>query len=488
MFKKVRKQIVAVLLCVLCLGMMPVTIADASQNFKSDVKKSVVVVAVAFEDTYGNMMTFGYGTGWFVGEQGKNPEYLVTNHHVIETFLDYGKGELVTLYAEDGSAISGRAKVLVFYSSREYEEAYIVQSDDVKDLALLRLNAPTSMKQPLQLSNVTEDMVGSSVFVVGYPGIADNIFNSAVSQWGEEGVSVYSGIISRLVTVTGTGCRLIQTDADIQQGDSGGPMVNADGYVVGINVSYVTGMDTGERVHYAVNVADLIPMLNQNGVAYEMGGETPSNDDDAANDDSTANSDSTANGDNTTNGGVVSNEGNATNSDSINTGMTNNTQMTVKEEENDNTLLIAIVAVALIVVVGVVVVVIVLKKNKKPSTPEINIPPTAPVTRKAVIRSMSSQHNGMTIPLTSGQEILIGRNAGMCRMVFQDNTPGVSSRHCSLVWDSNANSFVLTDLQSTYGTYLANGQPLSPGVPQYLHAGDCFYLGDKANMLRVEVE
>lgn len=471
MFQKLKKHIVTVLLCVLCIGMVPTTTADAAQNFKSDVKKSVVVVAVAFEDTYGNMMTFGYGTGWFVGQQGTNPEYLVTNHHVIETFLDYGRGELVTLQAEDGSSISGRAKVLVFYSSREYEEAYIVQSDDVKDLALLRLNAPTSLKQPLKLANITEDMVGSSIYVIGYPGIADNIFNSAVSQWGEDGASVYSGIISRLVTVTGTGVRLIQTDADIQHGDSGGPMVNTDGYVVGINVSYVTGMDTGERVHYAVNVADLIPILNQNGVAYDMAGDVAP----SGSDTDTAN-----------NGDIAANE------NVVNNG--NNTQIvdTGTQEKNNNILIIAVVAVALIVVVGAVVVVLILKKKKaEPTsvvTPVVEVPKTAMPTRKAILRSMSAQHNGMTIPLTSGQEICIGRNVNVCRMVFRDDTPGVSSRHCSLVWDTNTNGFILTDLQSTYGTYLANGQRLSPGVGQHLRSGECFYLGDNANMLRVEVE
>ncbi len=46
----------------------------------------------------------------------------------------------------------------------------------------------------------------------------------------------------------------------------------------------------------------------------------------------------------------------------------------------------------------------------------------------------------------------------------------------------------MTDLSSTYGTYLQNGQKLMPNTPYHIHSGDQFYLGERANMLQVNVE
>ena len=73
-------------------------------------------------------------------------------------------------------------------------------------------------------------------------------------------------------------------------------------------------------------------------------------------------------------------------------------------------------------------------------------------------------------------------------MVFGEKTPGVSSRHCSLAYDNASGDFILTDLNSTYGTFLANGQKLMPQTPYHLRVGEQFYLGGDANSLRVEIQ
>ncbi len=114
------------------------------------------------------------------------------------------------------------------------------------------------------------------------------------------------------------------------------------------------------------------------------------------------------------------------------------------------------------------------------------IPQPQPVPRAPVLCSMAAQHGGTVIPLT-GQSILIGRDISSCRLTFKDGTPGVSSRHCTVSWDQMSSSFVLTDMKSTYGTFLHNGQKLAPGVPCQLKPGDSFYLGEPANALRVEL-
>lgn len=425
MFQKIKKYIAIMILSVLCVGIMPVTQVQAEKNYKTDAKKSVACVAVSWEDVNtGSVLPLGWGTGWFIGEEGKDPEYLVTNHHVVADFVNAGLGEITQIVLDTGE-LWVRAKIHVYYSANNYEEAYLVHADEVKDLAVLRLDKPTSLKKPLPLAEVDEEIVGSQVYVVGYPGISENLYAAAVSSFGEEDVTVYSGVVSRLLTESGSGVRHIQTDANIQHGNSGGPMINEGGCVIGINTWGVNG--EGEQVNYAVSVKALIPILKQYSIPFEMG--------------------------------------------------SNNTM---------NLLPFLIIGAVVAVIVVVLIIILVVTKKKKPQP--VVVPPVVEKTTKAFVRSLSVQHNGMTVPLTAGQEICIGRDFTYCRVVFQSGTPGVSNRHCSLTWNDTLNQFVLIDLQSTYGTYVANGQRLTPGVPYYLRSGERFYVGDSGNMLCVEME
>lgn len=142
----------------------------------------------------------------------------------------------------------------------------------------------------------------------------------------------------------------------------------------------------------------------------------------------------------------------------------------------------------LILAIAVTAVITVNKKKKQEETiEEVSKPvqPQAPV-RKPALCSLASQHRGMKVML-EGKQILIGRNTASCRIVFQQGTPGVSNVHCSVSWDAERGKFILTDMKSSYGTFLMNGQKLNPGVPYELNAGDSFYLGDRANEIRTEL-
>ena len=75
---------------------------------------------------------------------------------------------------------------------------------------------------------------------------------------------------------------------------------------------------------------------------------------------------------------------------------------------------------------------------------------------------------------------------GICT-AFREGTPGVSKRHCSVSWNPDTGEFLVTDLNSSYGTYLLNGQRLEPNIPYHLKAGESFYVGENTNVLRVEV-
>lgn len=152
------------------------------------------------------------------------------------------------------------------------------------------------------------------------------------------------------------------------------------------------------------------------------------------------------------------------------------------------------IAIGAAAVLALVVVVIVAskkggKKSPQPeSAPQPAPQPAAPPPpqKSPMLRSLSAQHGGAVMRVNS-QGVLIGRDVSSCQVTFTDNTPGISARHCSVAWDASTGEFILTDMKSTYGTYLSNGQRLTPGVACRLQPGSTFYLGERNNAMRVEL-
>lgn len=102
------------------------------------------------------------------------------------------------------------------------------------------------------------------------------------------------------------------------------------------------------------------------------------------------------------------------------------------------------------------------------------------------VRSLSQYHRGKIYPVTE-KPLIIGRNESLCDLLYDNGVPGVSKVHCSVSYDGEENEFILTDLGSTYGTYLKDGRKIPQNTPIRLKPFNCFYVGDKSNVCRVEV-
>lgn len=456
-----KKRIVSLALTVILLLAVPLT---ASADFDPETRNSVVVVETCLELDAGTV-SFGWGTGFFVGEEGQDPMYLITNHHVIEPFLESGEGELVQAETTEG-VLTGRSKIRVFYDSDDFEEAYPVAYDEIKDLAVLKLGAATSKRTPLPLCSPTDNMVGSTIYAVGYPGLAENVFADATTTWGPSDVSVTSGSISRLLTTSGTGQMRLQIDCVIRHGNSGGPLVNEDGQVLGIAVSSVSD-EEDSSMYYGVNIDEVIPYLKQYDVPYvlqEAGATQSSSETSLA-------------------------EGTVPAGDTI--VVPESTEEDPKESSGGVPAAVwVVIGVAVAAVAGVVIFLLLQKGKKTPAQvqPVQPAPAPAPAPQKVpVLRSLAQQHNGVRIPI-QGRQILIGTSQGECQVVFRAGTPGVSRRHCSISFDAATGDFILTDLGSSFGTFLENRQKLAQGVPTRLRPGDRFYLGSPENLMSTGLE
>lgn len=455
MKKKSVRRPAALVSIIMAISMMLSMLSINACAFDNSTREGVVAVVFALKDahlSYLNAnakrfedfqdvgdMTYSRGSGFFVGKEGQDPQYIVTNMHVIDDYIAADEGDFFYTYwttSSDGYGVyltASSCELRIYYSADDYDIAYVDCYGDVDklDLAVLRLREPTNKRKALKLADVSESLIGDTVYSIGYPGNADNSLSGA-SKYGIEDATIHKGSVSRIVMNEGKGVERISTDATIQHGNSGGPLVTENNLVIGVNTDAFLQKKSEVNVevdYYAISANDVMRFLDKNNIYYEKG--------------------SFANG-----GSAV---------------------------------IIIICVVVAAAVIAAVVFFVLKKKQPKVDQNKKAAAPTAENTVKAVVRSMSAQHNGAAFPVGKAP-VTIGRNKASCVIIYQEGTQGVSGVHCSVSFDSETGAFTLTDLGSTYGTYLVNGQKLNPNTPVVLRAGDSFYVGDKANVCRVELE
>ena len=250
-----KRRFMSLVLAVLMIAVFALPVSAAASSFNTEVRQSIA--PILYYNTIGGENTpVSIGTCFFIGKTSENPQYVVTNHHVVEDFLAEGAGE--SGYVTDGvNLYNFKGSMRVHFDANDSVEAYIVAYDQQADIAILRLENPTDKRAALKLKVPTDDMIGSTIYAVGYPSISDNYNEDPVSRWSAEDATVTTGSISRLLTTSGTGVKKVQIDADIRKGNSGGPLVDADGNVLGVNTYYFTNQHE-ERLHDAINIEEVI--------------------------------------------------------------------------------------------------------------------------------------------------------------------------------------------------------------------------------------
>lgn len=407
------------------------------------------------------------GSGFFVGKE--EAQYVVTNCHVIQRFLDIdkvvenNKDIIAENYNLDTYNNTGKTlfPLYVGYDKNDFEEAYVVDYNKEKDIAILKIDKPTDKRTPLLLRENSNEFQGMPVWAIGFPSIADKYVKS-VTSFGKSDATITDGIINRTITESGTGRMIFQTSAKVRAGNSGGPLVDELGNVLGIN-TFVISEDLDSNLNYAVSINELIPMLKNNNIEYLLSTNTS--------------------------------QSSEVTTTPVPTVKTTTTSEPKADSDLSNYLPFIIGGVLLLVTVMTGIILVSRKKKEKPqhgmpkTSTEVNSlqPQTSTPKVIPVLRSMSSQHAGITNQL-GNQPVIIGRDVVACSIIFKEGTSGVSSKHCQIQYDSFSGLFILTDLNSTYGTFLSNGQKLQPGVPYKLNPKDSFYLGEQTNLIYVDLE
>lgn len=193
------------------------------------VSKSVVSIVTSTDQKsfFSNETTSqtAAGTGFILSSDG----YIATNKHVVSGASKIG------VILDDGTA---------------YEDVELVGTDPLNDFAIIKINNVNNLS-PVKLGDSKTTSAGQQVVAIG-------------NALGAYQNSVTSGIISgkgRSLTATDSGrtqyetlSDMIQTDAAINGGNSGGPLVNAAGEVIGINTAYAS---QGNNVGFAIPISSV---------------------------------------------------------------------------------------------------------------------------------------------------------------------------------------------------------------------------------------
>jgi len=181
------------------------------------------------------------GSGFIISADG----YVVTNNHVITAEGGRAEVETITVTMPDGT---------------EYP-AKLIGRDGASDLAVLKISAPKSLPF-VKFGDSRNARVGDWIITIGNPfGL---------------GGTVTSGIISAVYRNTGTGSaydRYLQTDASINRGNSGGPMFDMRGQVIGINNAIFSPTGGSVGIGFAIPAEIAAPIVEKlkAGEAIERG-------------------------------------------------------------------------------------------------------------------------------------------------------------------------------------------------------------------------
>ena len=194
--------------------------------------KTIVQVQVGQRDENNDFFTIGGGSGVVIKKNG----LIITNHHVI----------------------TGADEIRVVFEDGRMYEAELIGSDQLTDVGLIKIQK-TDLS-PIEIGNSNKIFVGDLAVAIGHPltlGAEPTVTTGVVSALNRR-LDVGNDAMNSAVTLFG----LIQTDAPITRGSSGGALLNKNGELIGITTAIATadvgaeGLGFAIPINLALNIVD----------------------------------------------------------------------------------------------------------------------------------------------------------------------------------------------------------------------------------------
>ena len=227
---------VMVLICLAAMLAIPASARTDLPTVISQAKEGVVklfVVGFSPDDT---PAAAAVGSGFAVGQKGSTPEYFVTNWHVASAYLSeynyaFDSDHVRIWIMLDNFTISDVTGLPSEATSVECSIVRISESG-YPDYAILRAARPVTECKPLPIRSSESVKQGETVVALGCPAVVDDLSATV----GSNDITATRGTVARHMVMSAAGnTNVLLHDAVISGGNSGGPLFNMDGEVVGIN-------------------------------------------------------------------------------------------------------------------------------------------------------------------------------------------------------------------------------------------------------------
>ncbi|MGI5898319.1 MAG: trypsin-like peptidase domain-containing protein [Christensenellales bacterium] len=451
------------------LQQSPVTVKDVSAS----------IFRIATIDENGTVITLG--TGFALGDSAP-VSYVATSNHVIEEYKD---------------------NIMVWMNRDHFVSCSVAISLSQVDVAVLKLEKPIN-KPPLPIGSSEIAAQGDQIYTFGFPDYDITDRNTAYP--GD--VTITTGTISKKTKLNDI--EYYQVDATVNPGNSGGPLFHKEsGSVIGIITIKSTVSDD---INGAVYIERLIEALDLESIPYTMIGDFTQG--------------------SVQQGEITASPEQSQESESLLAPLSPDEQQ--RGDTYDMLLKIGIALAALAIALLIVALFLRMKDKKTEEAERDEARPSAPVAERSnagyraeisprpmpmpsaafgkggatvaplqeksavtkrveergpakrpVVRAMSGFFAGGVVPV--GSQVLIGRDASTCQLVYPMDMTSISRRHVRIAYDMRSGRFEITDL-STNGTFREGGKRLEKGSPIIMEAGAEFYLSDKEEMFRLDLE
>lgn len=412
---------VAMVIFTVCMLVFAYPHNEMPDNY-TEAKEGVVYIVSEHSDSIGT------GSGFAIGENGKPVQYIVTNYHVV---FDTDTGEKADTVTVCFSAAANR-----------YMVAQIYRYSAAKDIAVLRLPEPTTEVKPLTLRKYAENDMSETFYALGYPARATALTD--YERFDKTEIVTTSGMISRQTMINESDVYML--DLEITSGNSGGPLVNSVGEVVGINTFSVTDA-SGDESNYAVCIDELTRLIDSNEIPYTL-----------------------------------------------------NTDVNSKA-----VVIIAVVAVVDVAIIAGALIILLSKGSQRVKNTSVSKEKAEKPIEKDISKTVAVGGISKTVAVSEGvaiisciagdlegkdfvlkNKLIMGRDPQKCKVVFPLDAEGVSGIHCQVYLEQG--KVKLMDLGSTYGTFVGNGLKIDAETAVELKDGDTFSLGSEKNKFSVSTK
>lgn len=258
------KKFLAFMMVVTTIVIMNVTAfaANDASPAVASARQGVLQINLVYEDNAGHQYVLKNGSGFLIGA-ASGATTVITNYHVVSLSQEE-KDQFTQLLGVDFNNLNNiNLKTQVVVKRDVVISASYVNGSEKTDFAILELAQAIYDRAPLKIADSDKVVETQRVYALGFPWTTSAVADDQV--YTSEDVTITNGIVGKFQKVNEI--NYILHDAGLSYGNSGGPLVNSDGNVIGVNTMY--NGDGAANYYYSISINEIAGVLDALGIVYE---------------------------------------------------------------------------------------------------------------------------------------------------------------------------------------------------------------------------